>query len=425
MKYLIIGNSAAGVNAIEAIRRLDQQNNITVISEENYQIYGRPLISYYLSGKIKYKNMFSYKEKDFYTKKKANLLLNTKVNSINTKIKKIYTNDNLSLEYDKLLLATGSLPFIPCIKGLKQHIDNKKDSNVFTFLTFEDSLRLKNKIKKTSKVVVLGAGLIGLKVVEGLSGQVDNITVIDLSDRIMASVLNEIEANMVKSHIEKCGDNVFFKLKTGISEVRNDTLLLSNNTVIDYDILIVSVGVKPNVELAKNAGLKIGKGIIVNNYLQTSNKDVYAAGDCIEYEDLFSNNKKLYALWTNATRQGELAGYNMSGIKMKYSRYFAINAISFFGMNLLSAGITTGKDIHNYIIESSINTFHMISILNNKLVGFVLINCPNKRAGIYTTLINDGIDISTLDYDITTMKNIKFSIYPKKNRTKKMWQGAA
>ncbi|MDR3112200.1 MAG: FAD-dependent oxidoreductase [Elusimicrobiota bacterium] len=416
MKYLIIGNSAAGINAAEAIRTNDTKGEITILSDEEFPAYGRPLISYYLSGKVTAENMH-YRDDKFYKTRNIKVLLNSKVENISTKNKETCLQGGKKFLFDKLLIATGSSPFVPPIKNL----DMCKQKNVFTFLTYEESSSLKKAITPQSKVVILGAGLIGLKAAEGVFGKVAKITIVDLADRILASVLDKSSSKIIQNHIEQ--NDIEFKLNASAVEIRGENnvsgIVLSNGETLDCDILIVAVGVRPNINLAKDAGLKVSKGIIVNEYMQTSAKDIYAAGDCIQSLDLLSNESKILALWPNASNQGETAGLNMSGAKVKAPASFAMNAISFFGMQLISAGIIDGEKTVKSIVESSDSSLKKLNIHDDTLIGFVLINC-NRRAGIYTALINDRTKLSTLEYDITS-KDIGLNVYPKEQRTKKIW----
>ncbi|MDR0915249.1 MAG: FAD-dependent oxidoreductase [Endomicrobium sp.] len=417
MRYLIVGNSAAGINAASEIRTKDSVSSITMISKDTFNTYGRPLISYYLNNKIKPEDIY-YHNKDFYIKHDIKVLLNSEVKEIDIKRKKILfctktKHNNDILVYDKLLIAIGSNPILPSIAGLDYNY-----TNVFTFLSYEDSIKLKSSITRTSKVVILGAGLIGLKVAEGLAEQVKNVTVIDLSDRIMSSNLDQASANIIQKHMEN--HNIKFQLKSSITNVNNThnlvtEVILSTGDIIACDILIIAIGVLPNLNLAYKAGLKVNKGIIVNEYLQTSNEDIYAAGDCVESVDLLSNKKSVFALWTSAANQGKIAGENMSqGNHSKFLSEFAMNAISFFGMHILSAGVvnTNLQNIQSVTMKCQSNQLCRLNILNNNLVGFIMIN-ENKRAGIYTALIRNKTQLSSLAYDITNHQNsnVGFNVY--------------
>jgi NAD(P)H-nitrite reductase large subunit len=410
VKYLIIGNGAAGLNAAQTIRSKDKEGKITIFSNENIEAYGRPLISYFLSGKVSFENIF-YRDKDFYKKEKINLLLNTPAEKIDIKNKKVYAKGK-EFEYDKLLIAAGSTPFVPETKNLKNQ------SNVFTFLTFDQSKKIKDAIKADSKVVIAGAGLIGLKAAEGLYGKVGKITVIDLADRVMASVLDKSAADIIENHVAQKG--VEFILNTSVAAVEGDAqvekVVLSNGKKLDCDIFIIAVGVRPHISIAKEAGIKTARAICVNEFMQTSAPDVYAAGDCVESLDLLSKENKILALWPNAVNQGETAGANMAGGKTLTPSSFAMNSISFFGMQLTSAGIIGGVDI---FIDKNAGKLRRLNIANDNLIGFVLIN-DDQRAGIYTSLINDRVKLSEQEYDIKS-KDIGLNFYAKEKRRTKIF----
>lgn len=416
MKYLIIGNCAAGISAAEALRANDKTGEITIISSENVPAYGRPLISYFLSGKVKAENML-YREDSFYKSRKIEVLLNTKAQKINAAQKEVLTEDGRVLNYDKLLIASGSIPFVPPIKNLCGQ------KNVFSFLTYEDAKRIKESINEDSRVVIAGAGLIGLKAAEGLFGKVGKITVVDLADRVMASVLDKPSADIIQNHIAR--NDIEFILNTSIAEIEGENMagkvLLSDGQTLECDILIIAVGVRPNIAVAKEAGLKINKGIVVDRYMNTSAADIYAAGDCVESFDLISNEYKILALWPNAANQGEIAGCNMAGLKQKSPAFFAMNAISFFGMQLISAGYICEND-YNYSFSDLTpqeSKARRLNIQDDRLIGFLLIN-DFQRAGIYTDLINNKTKLSELEYDIRA-KDIGLGIYPENVRKGKIW----
>ncbi|MDR1195663.1 MAG: FAD-dependent oxidoreductase [Endomicrobium sp.] len=413
MKYLIIGNSAAGINAADAIRTLDKKGAVTIVSNEEFPAYGRPLISYFLSGKVKAENM-NYRDDNFYSSRNIELFLNTEAEKVDAVNKKVTLKGGKKLDYDKLLIASGSSPFVPPIKNLKSQ------KNVFTFLTYKDSIKLKETIKKDSKVIIAGAGLIGLKAAEGLYGQAAKITVIDLADRVMSSVLDKTAADIIENHIKEKGIEIIHGVS--IEEVEGkekiNKVKFSNGDVCGCDILIIAIGVRPNIKLAVDAGIKTARAIIVDEYMQTSRKDVYAAGDCVESLDMLSNENKVLALWPNASAQGETAGFNMTGKMRKAPASFAMNAISFFGMQLISAGIVNGGENSSFC-DARAGKLRRLNIANDNLIGFVLIN-DNQRAGIYTALINDRTKLSCLEYDIK-QKDIGLNIYPKETRKGKAW----
>ena len=415
MNYLIIGNSCAGTSCAAEIRNIDKKGNITILSEENFPAYGRPLISYFLQGKQTLETI-KYKKEDFYSKNKITVKLNCKAESINTTKKEVVCANKETYKYDKLLIATGSVPFIPPVNGIQNH------KNVYTFLNIESVRNIQKVVNKISDVVIIGAGLIGLKAAEALAKQVKSVKVCDMADRVMASVLDKNTASVIQNHIEK--HNVSFYLSNTAKEVKENSVILADGTELNCDILIMAVGVRPNISLAKNVGIKINRGIVVDKYMQTSVKDIYAAGDCVESFDILSEQNKILALWPNAFVQGKLAGSNMAGVIKEFNGGFPLNAIGFFGLHLISAGIVdTKQDGYKVYIQKNDNKdlLKKLVIKDDKLEGFVLIN-TNERAGIYTSLINDKIPLSSLNYDITK-QNIGLNVFSKDIRENKIFGG--
>ncbi len=415
MNYLIIGNSCAGTSCAAEIRNIDKKGNITILSEENFPAYGRPLISYFLQGKQTLETI-KYKKEDFYTKNKITVKLNSKVKSINTTKKEVVCVNKETYKYDKLLIATGSVPFVPPVNGIEKH------KNVYTFLNIESVRNIQKVVNKNSDVVIIGAGLIGLKAAEALAEQVKSVKVCDMADRVMASVLDKNTASVIQNHIEK--HNVTFYLSNTAKEVKENSVILADGTELNCDVLIMAVGVRPNISIAKDINIKINRGIVVDKYMQTSIKDIYAAGDCVESFDVLSEQNKILALWPNAFVQGKLAGSNMAGVTKEFTGAFPLNAIGFFGLHLISAGIVdTKQDGYKVYIQKddTKDLLKKLVIKDDKLEGFVLIN-TNERAGIYTSLINDKTPLSSLNYDITK-QSIGLNAFSKDIRENKIFGG--
>jgi NADPH-dependent 2,4-dienoyl-CoA reductase/sulfur reductase-like enzyme len=278
--------------------------------------------------------------------------------------------------------------------------------------------KIKAAVNKESNVVIAGAGLVGLKAAEGLYGKVKNITVIDLADRIMASVLDEEPAKIIQNHIESKG--ISFKFGVSIKSVRGKKITLSNGKDLPCDILIIAVGVRPGIAFLEGSGVKVEKGIVVDKNMQTSVKSVYAAGDCALSTDMLSKQKKVMALWPNAVLQGQVAGLNMADVKSEAADALSMNAISFFGMQVMSAGIQEPKA---HYLKNTKNALSRLKVNKDILEGFTLINNV-ARAGIYTDLIKNKTSLSALTYDIK-IKDIALGVYPFETRRKKLFGGGA
>lgn len=386
MKYVIIGNSAAAIGAVEGIRQIDQKGKIVLIASEPYHTYSRPLISYYLAGKTNAQRM-KYRPDDFYADNGCEVMLGRQVTKIQNAQKQVLLDDGTKVSYDKLLVATGSSAFVPPFEGL----DTVQEK--LCFMTLDDALLLEQKICSNTRVLIIGAGLIGLKCAEGIAGRVSDITVIDLSENVLSSILDETASKMVQKHLESQG--LRFLLGRTVSRFDKNTAMLSDGGKVDYDLLVLAVGVKPNTALISEIGGDVGRGIRTDAMMQTSISDIYAAGDCTESMDISCGQSKVLALLPNAYRQGECAGINMAGGSKDFGCALPLNAIGFFGMHILTAGSYTGDTY----IEEADDMFKKLFFKDNTLKGFILIN-KTQNAGIYTSLIREQTPLDSIDFDL-------------------------
>ncbi|MBD5113205.1 MAG: NAD(P)/FAD-dependent oxidoreductase [Ruminococcaceae bacterium] len=385
MNYVIIGNSAAAVGTISGIREIDPNGKITVISDEKYHTYSRPLISYWLQGKVTDKNIY-YRDPDFYEKNGVETVFGKKVTKINTENKFVVLDDGISVPYDKLMVATGSKPFVPPMNGLDK-------VHYHTFMSYDSVKAIRSEIKPNMKVLIIGAGLIGLKAAEALSAYHAQITVVDMADRILPSILDVRAGVKMQKHIEKQG--VRFILGTSADELTEHSAKLKNGVTVDFDMLIIAVGVRPNTELVSDAGGKVERGIVTDNTQKTTLNDVYAAGDCTVSHDASSDSDKILALLPNAYMQGEVAGRNMAGRENYYVNAIPMNAIGFFGLHIITAGSYDGEEW----IDETENTYKKLVFRDNTLKGYILMG-DVKRAGIYTSMIKERIDLGEVDIDM-------------------------
>ncbi len=406
MKYVIIGNSTAAVNAIEAIRSLDREGSITVLSDEIYHTYGRPLISYYLYGKTTLDKM-RYRPEDFYEKNGVSTLFGVKAAAILPARKCVRLESGALVDYDKLLVATGSRPFIPPMKGL----ENVQDK--FTFMTLDDALALEQVLSPEKKVLVIGAGLIGLKCVEGILDRVKEVAVVDMADRILPSILDKDASVFMQKQLEERG--VRFLLNDSVAEFPSaNEAILKSGGIEHFDILVVAVGVRANIELVKDAGGACARGILTDEKQQTSLPDVYAAGDCAVSRDIVSGEEKILALLPNAAFQGRAAGFNMAGGEEKFDKAIAMNAIGFFGTHIMTAGCYDGEVYE----EHTPTTYKKLFYRDNLLRGFILID-DIACAGIYTSLIRNQTPLDSVDFDLLK-KQPRLAVFGKEYRAEKL-----
>ena len=403
-QYVVIGNGVAAVGCIEGIRSVDKDSKITVVSEENYPVYCRPLISYYLENKTDPERM-NYRGADFYEKMGCDVFYGKKVIQINTDSKNVVLDDGAKLPYTEVCVATGSAPFVPPFEGLDT-VEKK-----FSFMTLDDTFALEKAIDKDSNVLIVGAGLIGLKCAEGLHERVKSITVCDLADRVLSSILDTDCAAIVQRHLEANGIQ-FLLGDTAVRFEKNLAQMKSGKTV-EFDTLVLAIGVRANTTLIKDIGGEVNRGIFLNDRMETSLESIYVAGDCTEGNDISLGQKRVLALLPNAYMQGHTAGVNMAGSNEVFGKAIPMNSIGFFGLHIMTAG-TYGGEMYE---EKSDSTLKRLFTKDGLLKGFILIG-KTERAGIYTSLIRERTPLDTIDFE--TMKKVATSVaFSPENRRKK------
>ena len=384
-KYVIIGNGVAATGCIEGIRSVDPEGPITVVSEENHAVYCRPLISYFLEKKTDPERM-QYRDPEFYNRMGCEVLYGKKAVQIDTEKKAVLLEDGMALPYDALCVATGSSPFTPPFEGL----DTVEDK--YNFMTLDDALALDAAVTEASRVLIIGGGLIGLKCAEGLCGRVASITVCDLADRILSSILDAECAGLMQKQLEEAG--LRFLLGDSVSRFEKNIAYMESGEKIPFDLLVLAVGVRPNISLLKEVGGAINRGILIDDRMETSLPGIFAAGDCTEGEDLSSGQKKVLAIWPNAYLQGHTAGVNMAGGSEVFDKGIPMNSIGFFGLHAMTAGTYEGE-LYEEKTETSLKR---LFTKDDRLKGFILIGI-SERAGIYTSLIREQTPLSSIDLD--------------------------
>ena len=385
-KYVIIGNGAAAVGCIEGIRTVDKDGEITVISAENHHVYSRPLISYYLEGKTDLQKM-KYRGDGFYIENGCKVLYGKTAKSIDSDKKTVILDGDEEIEYDELCVAAGSRPFVPPFEGLDTA------ENKFSFMTLDDAVSLEKALTKESRVLIVGAGLIGLKCAEGIRDKVKEITVCDLAGRVLSSILDDGCAAIVQKHLEENG--LKFLLSDSVTKFDKNSAYMKSGKTVDFDILVLAVGVRANSEIIKNAGGDVNRGIIINTKMQTSLPHIYAAGDCAEGYDASVGSNRVLAILPNAYMQGHTAGVNMAGGEAVFDNAIPMNSIGFFGLHIMSAG-SYGGEMKEVKTENSVKRFFTDG---GVLKGFMLIG-ETERAGIYTSLIREKIPLESIDLDL-------------------------
>ena len=383
--YVILGGSIAAVAAIEGIRSQDKKGDILVVGEEPCRACGRPLISYYLLAETDLLRM-DYRPEKFYEENNVTLRLGVRAERIDPEEKTVALSDGEKFGYEKLLVATGSRPFDPPMEGI-EHVKER-----FHFMTKADALALDKALSPEKRVLIVGAGLIGLKCFEGIAARVKSARIVDMADRILPAILDETGAKMVQSALEARGAEFF--LSDSVLRFEGNTAYLKSGKKVEFDLLVIAVGVRPNTELIKEAGGTVRRGIAVDECGRTSLPDIFAAGDCAESFDIASGTNRVLALLPNAAFQGRAAGVNMAGGKAKLDNAVAFNSIGFFGTHVMTAGVYEGE----MYCERTERTYKALFTKDGLLKGFILINLP-ERAGIYLKLLKERIPLEAVDFE--------------------------
>ena len=386
-QYVIIGGGVAAVGCIEGIRQCDAASSITLVSAETRAPYCRPLISYYLEGKTDLQKM-NYRPEDFYARSGVSVRYGVSAEKIDSETQSVTLSDGSTLPYSALCIATGSEPFVPKFEGLET-VEMKR-----CFMTVEDSLAIEKALRPDASVLIIGAGFIGLKCAEGIRDRVAQITVCDLADHILSSILDAESA----APMEKCLEENGIALWLGDTVVRFDgqKAYMKSGRELDFDILVLAVGVRPNVELFRSAGGAVNKGIPVSEKMETSLPFIYAAGDCTECYDVSCATCAVMANMPNAYMQGRCAGVNMAGGEEVFDKGTKMNSIGFFGCHVISAG--TRDDGGEVFVEKGENFLKKLYCRDDRLVGYILLG-DVERAGIYTALIRNETPLSSFDFE--------------------------
>jgi len=394
-QFIIIGNSAAGIAAVEAIRDRDKDSKIVVISDEDYSAYSRCMISYYLAKELS-EDKLLYRPKDFYKNNNVELLLNKKVVKVDPKKSRIICEDKTNLTYDSLLIATGGSPKFPETPGIKKR-------GVFGFRTIKDAKEIDGLLPVTKTACVMGGGLIGLKAAYGLKKRNIDVKVIIKSKQVLSQMLDFEAASLVGKKLEEHGIEII--LGQDVVEVIGDegelkAVKLDSGKAIGCSLIIVGKGVSPNIGLVKDTEIKVNEGIISDNLLQTNIPNIYTSGDVAESFDITMGKHTINALWPIAVEQGKIAGSNMAGDKINYEGSVGMNSIEFFGLPVVSLGIyKVGPDDKSFeelkLSDAKENIYKKIILKGNTLVGAIFAG-DIKNSGVFLRLIRERTDVSSI-----------------------------
>ena len=388
MRYVVVGASAAGISAVSELRRLDKECSIILISKDE-AIYSRCILHHYMEGLRDLKQL-SFVEENFIEKNKVEWKKGIAATGIDTKEKVVIVSTGERIPFDKLLIASGSKTFFAPI----QNIDA---NNILGLHNFDDCLKIMESAAKAENIVVMGGGLIGIDAVTGLLHSKKNISVIETKKHMLPLQLDEASSGTYETAFSNYGVNQYYNL--GIKDIKIDdkknikSIVLTDERELLCDMLIVTAGVRANIDFLKNSDILLDKfGLVIDEYGRTSVDNIFGAGDVTGKNPI----------WPVAVKEGIVAANNMMGIKRKLTDFFASKStMNFLGIPTMSLGNNEPSD-ESYKVEIEIDkkgNYKKIIHKDGKIYGAIL-QGDLSYAGILTQIIANKIDISKVKKSI-------------------------
>jgi NAD(P)H-nitrite reductase large subunit len=396
-KYVIIGASAGGIGAVEAIREVDPVGNVTVISNEQVPQYSRPMISEYVSREATLDTM-KYRSDEFWKNNKVKILAGKTATKIDFANKHVQLDSEEKISYDKLLIATGGKPFVPRMEGGEKE-------GVFTFTELSNAEAIEAKVGTSNSAVVIGGGLIGVSASEALVKRGIKVTLVELKDNILNLILDKTASLITEKVLNEAGVTVITGKSVQRILGRKDNeesvggVILTDGKEISCDFVIVAIGIIPRTELVKDTLVKVNRGIIVDRFMKTNLLDVYACGDVAEVHDFLIDENRLLPLWPLAHLGGRVAGYNMAGKQVKYEGGTVMSSLKYFELPIIAVGIINPENLSDYEVLSEFipekTIYKKILLKSNKIAGFIFLGNLEK-VGIHFRLLKNRVDVTKI-----------------------------
>lgn len=387
MKIIIIGAGIAGVTCAKEIRNNSDTAEITLITGDTQFPYYRLNLTRYLAKEVSKDRLF-INPQSWYDEKRIKLILGYEVTEINKNKNEIQLSDGTTMEYDKLIIANGAYPFIPPIPGSEL-------GNVMAVRNLEDADFLFEKMEHLESCVCIGGGILGLEAAGAIANSGVKVTLLEGAPWIMPRQLNKKASEYLKKCLEEIGIEV--KENVRIQEIMGkdhcEGVKLSTGEVVPTTLVIITAGVRPNVDLAQISGMEVNKGLVVNNQMQTSQENIFAAGDVTEHDGI------LYGLWNVAQQQGKIAAQNAVGMNTEFRGFTISNSLKLLGLDMFSIGefMPVDGSCYEYEKETADSYISLVmsegKIIGSNIIGDRALSVKVKQA------VDKGVDFPHELYD--------------------------
>ncbi|MHA1266903.1 MAG: NAD(P)/FAD-dependent oxidoreductase [Candidatus Helarchaeota archaeon] len=391
VRVVILGGNIAGSNAADIIKHESPSTEVKIYTEESYFNYTRIKLPAFLCGMCKQSDLITCSEQ-WYKERNIKYHKNIRAIKIIPKTKSVQFENGTETTYDKLLLCVGSKSNIIPIPGTEA-------KGFFTLRTLDDAIRIRNYAQNKDSAIVIGGGLLGLEIAKSISDLGLKVTVLEFFPRLLPRQLDIEGAEMLQQILKDF--NITVGLNASTTEIDIDDKLivrLKDDREFQADMVIMAIGIKPNIELAQTSGIKVNRGILVNEYMETNIKDIYAAGDCAEF------NGRVWGIIPAAFEQSKIAALNITGKRVKYREIVPSNTLKIVGVDLTSIGrVTPEENLPEEIkfIDEEHRIYKKIVLENNRVIGAILLGDRTNQSTIMK-LIKERIDVASFKTKILT-----------------------
>ena len=385
-RYVIVGNGVAGITAAQTIARADPSAEVHVFGAEPFPYYRRPRLWEFIAGELEQEKLY-FRPQDWYAERDIHLHLGARVTAIDTEAHSLTLADGSTADYTRLLLATGGRSFVPPFEGVEQ-------AGVFTLRTLEDAQAIKAYAQDISTAVVIGGGLLGLETGHSLVALGLHVAVIEFFPRLMPRQLDEEGAAVLQAHLESVGLHPILtgaKTKAILGDGHAAGVLLESGRIVGGELILISTGIRSRIELAREAGLEVHRGVIVDEQLRTSVPDVFAAGDVAEFDG------RVYGIIPAAVEQARVAAANMAAEgSALYTGTVMATSLKIAGADLTCLGDATAEGDDVVVLRYSnqaTGTYKRLALREDRIVGAILLK---DKQSIFPLkqLIATGRDVS-------------------------------